>query len=123
MPKGIGIKFDYINIDDARTIGIIKSDAKLIAESIHRLINTSPYERPHSAYGCRIKEVLFEPTDYIAAKLGGYYISDAVDKWEKRAIIELIDVTISSSAKKINAKIYFKLRNDPTTIFSTNVTV
>jgi phage baseplate assembly protein W len=120
MGSGIGFKPDRKIIEDVTTVGFIKEDARLVAESIHRIVNTRPGEKPRDPlFGCRIQEVLFEPNDFSVATLGAYYISDAIDKFEPRVTIEEINVTLDRNTNGLVAEIIFKLVNDPTKTFRT----
>ena len=120
MASGIGIKQDE-RAAEITALGVIKRDEDLIAESIHRILNTSPFEYPRNPMGCRIKEILFEPNDYVVATLGAYYINDALAKYETRATIEFIDVKLSPDNRKVTARIYFRVVNNPQQLFFTTV--
>lgn len=120
MSSGIGLKVDNKINEDVRTVGFVKKDARLIAESIHRIINTRPGEKPRDPnFGCRIQEVLFEPNDFAVATLGAFYIADAIDKFEPRANIQEVNVELDQNTNFLIAEVIFKLVNDPTKTFRT----
>lgn len=121
MATGIGIKNDRIREIELKSVGVIKTDAELIAEAIHRLINTSPLERPRESFGCRVKEVIFEPNDYITGTLGTYYISDGIQRFEPRAVIERIGTLRENNILTIS--VIFRFQDDPNQLFRTNVRV
>lgn len=112
--KGIGI------MTTNETLGVVQSDAKLVAESIHRLLNTLPFERPNEPYGCRVKELIFEPNDYIATTIGSYYISDAIQKFEPR--VQVQSIVPSRVDNTLQYRIIFNLVNQPET-FAVTVTI
>lgn len=119
--KGIGFKFDKVKSIDVNSVGIIKTGADLVAEAIHRILNTRPYERPMENFGCRIKEVMFEPNDYITATLGGYFVSDAIGRYEKRASIVQVIATPVQNSNQLKITILFRLKSNPVQLFSTTV--
>lgn len=123
MTSGIGIKIDNVREIDLRTVGVIKSDAVLVAESIHRILNTTPYERPRESVGSRIKEILFEPNDYLTATLGSYYITDAIARYEPRVDIVSLEATASINTNKQIFRIVFRLKSNPQQLFATNVQI
>ena len=124
MSSGIGLRPDStINVDN-KAIGYIKKDARLAAEAIHRLLNTTPFERPRETFGCRIRTVLFEPNDFLSATVGAYYINDALSRYEKRALVEsIVLVTNTLEPNKLQYKIVFRLATEPNQLFSTVVSV
>lgn len=124
MSSGIGLKSDAaINVDN-KAVGYIKKDARLVAEAIHRLLNTTPYERPRETFGCKIRNIIFEPNDFFSSTIGAYYINEALSKFERRAEVESIFlVTDSTKPNKLQYRIVFRLVTDPNQLFSTIVSV
>ena len=124
MVSGIGIKFDQIREIDIKTVGRIKQDAELVAESIHRIINTRPFERPREPFGCRIKEVVFDPNDFTTSTLASFFVADALERFEPRADIEqIISRRSNDNENLLIIRIVFRLVDDPTQLLATNVTV
>ena len=117
MSVGIGIK----NVSDA--VGKIKRDVELVAESIHRILSTMPGERPRNAnFGCRIKEALFNPNDFVTATLGAYFVTEAIERLEPR--VKIIEVApVSDTDGKIIIRVVFKLIDNASETFATNVQV
>jgi phage baseplate assembly protein W len=121
MASGIGIKLETTVIT-VETIGVIKTDAELVAEAIHRILNTAPYERPRESVGCEIKQIQFEPNDFLTSTLGAYYINDAITKFEPRAVIESITALPDTTGNKIVIEVIFRFQNDRQ-LFSTSTSV
>ena len=121
MATGIGIKPE-VTVIDIKTVGIIKKDAVLVAEAIHRIINTRPYERPREAVGCDLKLLLFEPNDFLTATLGAFYINDAISKFEPRVTIESIFSRPDRTGNTITVDVLFRFGNT-NQLFSTSTIV
>jgi phage baseplate assembly protein W len=123
MTTGIGIKFD----DSIRTVGVVKEEENLVAEAIHRILNTSPGERVYQpSFGCRIQELLFEPDDFTSLALGSFFISEAISAYEPRVEVLRITPSIlgeSNGAKQLSIEIIFRYINDPKTMLRTVTTV
>jgi len=116
VSTGIGIKIE----SGIPAVAKIKKDAELVAESIHRILNTAPFERPREAVGSRVKEVLFEPSDFKTATLGSFYVADALNSFEDRA--EVIQIITRTDNNLLTIKVIFRMIDDPQTTFSTTVT-
>lgn len=117
MSSGIGLKIE----SRSEVVGKIKKDAELVAESIHRILNTAPYERPREAVGSRIREVLFDPSDFKTATLGSFYVADALNKYETRA--EIVQVITTTNSNLLTIQVIFRMLNDPGTTFSTTAII
>ncbi len=119
MAQGIGIKSTTVNPDPG-TVGIIKKNAELVAESIHRIINTRPGEKPRDPrFGSRIKELLFEQNDLIVATLGAHHVATAIQQFEPRVTVETINTTTDTNNHSLTIEVLFRLLEDPTTLFRT----
>jgi uncharacterized protein len=120
MAVGIGIK----TITPINASGVVRRDAELVAESIHRILNTSPGERVGDPeFGCRIQEVLFEQNDFLAATVGAEFIADAIRRFEPRVEIVTINPILNIGGNFLTAEITFSLVNDPTTLFGTSTLI
>jgi phage baseplate assembly protein W len=122
MTSGIGFKFDPLDTEntDPRTAAYIKEDARLVAESIHRIINTRLGERPgNPEFGCRVHELMFEPDDFLTATIGSFYVSDAIELFEPRAIIEYINPIVEPDQNTLAIEVVFRLANNPQNAFRT----
>ena len=105
--KGLGI------ITQAAAVGEVKKDARLVAEAIQRLIMTRPYERPRSPVGSNVHEVLFEPNDFTAASLIGYYINEVLGLYENRVEVDQI-VARNLGDNVMRIEVTFRLKADAT---------
>ena len=79
---------------------------KAVIEGSLRMLLTTPvgsrYFLPE--FGCRIEELIFEPTDAILQKLLEVYITEAITKWEKRIRISSISVLTNTDRAVITVK-------------------
>jgi phage baseplate assembly protein W len=120
---GIGIKIDPFtaSLEELKTVGVVKREAELVAESIHRLINTSPGERLHApTLGSRIYEAVFEPNDAASITLAAFFVADAIQNFEPRVRIEEITPLFDSrQPNKLGIEITFRLVQSPETLFVT----
>lgn len=107
---GQGVKFPY----EVNAYGRIalQNDVDLVKQSLSILfcepVGTEFY-REH--YGSQIREAMFEPNDTILRSLLDYFISDAIQKWEKR--INLVDIKYTQPNNQpsfVNCTIFFVLR-------------
>ena len=120
MTTGIGWKSERGRPQDTKSVGFIKEGPRLIAESIHRIINTRPGERPGNPFfGCRIQEVLFEPNGFAAGTLGAYYVSEALERFEPRIVSQEINVNINRNTNELVIEIIFNLVDNSTETFRT----
>ena len=79
MTTGIGIKFD----SSIKSVGVVKRERDVVAEAVHRILNTSPRERLYQPeFGCRIQELLFEVNDFTSVTLGAFFVSEALSEYE-----------------------------------------
>ena len=121
MTIGIGIKLTNPNL---KTVGQVKQAPQLIAESIHRILNTSPGERVRDPnFGCRINEMLFETNEFAVATLGAFHINEAITKYEPRVNIKTISPVINEAGNTITVSITFTLLTDPNQLFITSTEI
>lgn len=89
-----------------------KTDINAITQSVKNLLNTAYYERPfRPRVGTNIRNVLFEPADYITMSDLKAGIEEVIINWEPR--INLRDVLIEDRAE-LNAyaiKIIYNIIN------------
>jgi len=110
---GLGIMV-FSSTDDYRDSGkfaSIKKELELIAESIHRILNTTPGERPRNPqFGCEIKRVIFEQNDFVTQRVGTFMIQEAITKFEPR--VELLDTQLTPdyASNRLQIKLFFRVK-------------
>jgi phage baseplate assembly protein W len=80
---GRGIQFP-VGLDARGNLALSEFDDN-IAESIHLILGTAIGERVmRPEFGCRIHDYVFHPNNPSTASLVGYYVREAIVKWEPR---------------------------------------
>lgn len=89
---------DYIGVAIAKPLllanGAVQTTEgdNVIEQAILDILNTPVGTRPFlREYGSRIRELVFEPNDFVLRDLLTEYIREAIDAWEARATFEDID--------------------------------
>ena len=101
---GIGFMFWDQTPDEGTTDMFvqIKSRFDTYAESIHRILQTSPLERPHEPnVGAIVRRVLFDPNDFYLRRTLDYTIRDAIVNQEPRLSIVSIEFDVLEQEKKV----------------------
>lgn len=94
---GQGLKFPF-EINQYGRIAL-QNDSALVKQSLDILFNEplgTEFFREH--YGSQIRLAQFEPNDLILHSLLDYYITDAIQKWERR--IYLLDIKYTQPASE-----------------------
>jgi uncharacterized protein len=90
---GAGVAFP-LRLDAAGSVALVASDAE-IQESIHLILGTAPGERPmRPDFGCGIHNHLFAPADGATAGLIAQEVRRALNRWEPRIDLHVVDVSI-----------------------------
>jgi phage baseplate assembly protein W len=76
------------------------------------LLGTRPGERVmRPDYGCDLQKLIFAPNDATTAGLAIYYISQALQRWEKRVqIVKLDAMRDQRIATQLNILLEYKVR-------------
>jgi phage baseplate assembly protein W len=87
-----------------------------IEQAMRLILMTYPGERPmRPAFGCRLRDFVFERATEETAALLGYEVRQALTRWEPRATIEAVDVApdpIERNLLYIEIKYSVKTTND-----------
>lgn len=105
---GKGAKFPYEINEFPENYAGTKSQYGLdkIRESIAQIMGTPYGSRVmNREFGCKIWSLIFEPNDEIFASLGTYFIAEALDRWEKRVILNTVNFDTSPYLKD-NSTVY-----------------
>ncbi len=101
---GIGFMFWTSSAEDSTTDNflVIKSRFQTYAESVHRILQTSPQERPHQPdSGCIIRQLLFDPNDFYLERAADFSIRTAFETQEPRLSIATMSFDVNIALKKI----------------------
>lgn len=89
-----------------------KYDEEAIKRSIRNLLMTNNYERPfHSDIGSQIRAMLFEPVSPLMAASMKRVISNTIETYEPRAVLNDVSVTISSDNNAAYVSVTFTIVN------------
>ena len=92
---GEGVSFPF-KVDNYKTIKRSQYE-KSIEESIIIILSTKLGERlMRPDFGCRIHELLFAPNTIDTHNLVIFYVTEALQQWEHRIILNHIDVSAHS---------------------------
>lgn len=97
---------------------IIKTGDNAVKQSIKNLILTDFYERPfRPGIGAGVKQLLFEPSDFITERILEEKIIEAIVNFEPRAELLGVEATSNRDGLGYKVKIIFALkdRNQPVT--------
>jgi len=102
--KGIGFyEEDFIKI---------KQQKDLIAESITRILMTSPGERVgRPEFGCELRRLLFESTEAIDLEDVKNIVENAINTFEPRVVLQ--DIIVNALENTIYIQIEFQLVGNP----------
>jgi uncharacterized protein len=83
-----------------------------VRQAIFMLLSTIPGERVmRPDYGCDLYKLIFAPNDYTTAGLAIHYVKQAIDRWEKRVEILLLDAyNDRQNQEKLNIVMEYRLR-------------
>lgn len=89
---------------------------RLIEESIRIILGTAKGERVmRPDFGCGLNELVFAPNDSATATLVGFYVREALLKWEPR--IEVLNITVTpdpGDAARMIIDIHYKVKTTNT---------
>jgi hypothetical protein len=106
MAVGVGI----YNLDSDE-FAKIKSGKELYSESVTRLLNTAPGERPYDPlFGCPLKYLVFEKDPFYIARSAQYMIQLALERYETRLELLNIKTTIKNGTRKIILALTLKVK-------------
>ena len=89
-----------------------KYDEEAIKRSIRNLLMTNNYERPfHSDIGSQLRAMLFEPVTPLMAASMKRIISNTIETYEPRAILNDVSVTISADNNAAYVSVTFTIVN------------
>jgi phage baseplate assembly protein W len=83
-----------------------------VRQAIFMLLSTIPGERVmRPDYGCDLYKLIFAPNDYTTAGLAIHYVKQAIERWEKRVEIILLDAyNDRQNQEKLNIVMEYRLR-------------
>jgi len=105
---GLGFMFWTSSSDETETDSFVavKSRFDTYAESVHRILQTLPLERPHQPdVGCIIRRLLFEPNDFYLNRAADFAIRNALEQQEPRLTIVSMVFDVDVDNKKITVRL------------------
>lgn len=108
---GSGLVFPII-LDTIKKSPIVHNDIELIRSSIANILNWPKRMRFYNEeFGCRIEELLEEPDDNVTRVLIKNFISEALNKWERRIRVKEIKVNKTFYDGRTDVSINYEIRN------------
>lgn len=97
LGKGLRFPFAFARRSGGAQVSTITSmDHAHIHESILQILGTRPGERfMYPEFGSHAMDLIFEPNDQVLRGLLRHYITDAIERWEKRVYVT--DVSFDES--------------------------
>jgi hypothetical protein len=106
LGKGVAFPFQVDKHQKIKTSQYEKS----IQESIIIILSTKIGERlMRPNFGCRIHELLFAPNTIDTHNLAIFYVTEALERWEHRIILNKIEI-LADTETSINIKIDYQIR-------------
>ncbi len=93
-------------------VQMIGNDAS-IRQAILLLLSTRPSERVmRPDYGCNLHKLVFSPNDETTAGLAIHYVKQAINRWEPRIEILMVDATRNELApERLDIHLEYQMRN------------
>lgn len=118
-PPAASIYSDFlVNFNAHPNTGILMTrvNAEAVKRSLRNLLMTDKGERYFQpTLGCDIKAVLFEQPSEINKRQLRTYITEAIETFEKRALVKDVVVTLANDEETYVIDVYFSLINSPET--------
>jgi phage baseplate assembly protein W len=84
---------------------------EVIRSSIRNILFTKTGERVMlPEFGCRLRELVFEPNDNVLLTLARLYITEAINQWEPR--VELTSINLSVNEEKLFISLAYVINLD-----------
>lgn len=91
---GRGIAFPP-RLSDRNRLAMVEGDAA-IRRALYLIIHTAFGERVmRPTFGCQIHELIFDPSNAETAATAERYVREAIERWEPRIEITMVEVTPS----------------------------
>jgi len=89
----------------------IKTRFQTYAESIHRILQTAPLDRPHEVnIGCILRRLLFDPNDFYLQRAADYAVRSAITQQEPRLEILSMSIEVFANDKRLRIRLIFAER-------------
>ncbi len=100
-----------LNISPTGGVQMVE-ERESVRQAIFLLLSTIPGERVmRPDYGCDLYKLIFAPNDYTTAGLAIHYVKQAIERWERRVEILLLDAyNDRQNQEKLNIVMEYRLR-------------
>lgn len=111
VDKGISFPFRF-NARGGVFTSSTSGDAPKIRESIRQILTTEPGDRVMEPdFGCRLRDIIFEPLDSTVVSIIRRRIKQALDRFETRAEVEEMSISISSGDAGVDIFIPYTVKD------------
>jgi phage baseplate assembly protein W len=106
--------FTNFNAHPNTGVLLVRSDVDAVKRALRNLLMTNKGERVFdSNLGSNIKSLLFEPSTEINRRQLQTLIREAIETYEKRAILQDVVVSLSNDEETYIIDVYFRIINSP----------
>jgi len=96
---------------DPNVFAKIKVELELYAESVHRILQTTPGERPHeNKTGCELRLLMFENDEFYLQRSAEYFVRTALAQQEPRLKVISINTQSLPNLHKIVLWLYLEVK-------------
>lgn len=82
-----------------------------VRQALIMLLSTRPGERVmRPDYGCPLHRLVFAPLDATTEGLAIHYVRDAVERWEPRVELDLVDAAASTAPDTLEVTLTYSVR-------------
>jgi len=96
---------------DPGSFAKVKRNLELYAESVHRILQTTPGERPREPkVGCELRQLLFEPNEFYLQRSAEFIIRLALTQQEPRLEVLAMKIDTDMNNHRLRVRLFLKVK-------------